>query len=172
MGRPPIGKHAMSGAERQARYLARLLAGKPSVTKPDGADSAKDREIASLKARIAEMEAVTTPELTLSMTAQQKLEAAIRAHKERLSRSYWQQVNEEVRKGIAAADDATRKHNKELLADNLRLRQMLNKRGVFTEAQFRKLVMCVHADSNPSDAVRNEMTQLLVENKRRLVRSD
>ena len=27
MGRPPIGKHAMSGAERQRRYLARLLAG-------------------------------------------------------------------------------------------------------------------------------------------------
>jgi hypothetical protein len=36
MGRPPIGKHAMSGAERQRRYLDRLLAGKASVTKPTG----------------------------------------------------------------------------------------------------------------------------------------
>jgi hypothetical protein len=36
MGRPPIGKHAMTGAERQARYLARLIgkSGKSSVTKP------------------------------------------------------------------------------------------------------------------------------------------
>jgi hypothetical protein len=51
MGRPPIGKHALSGAERQRRYLAKLLAGKPSVTKPTQADEAKD------KARIRELEA-------------------------------------------------------------------------------------------------------------------
>jgi hypothetical protein len=56
MGRPPIGKHAMSGAQRQQRYMARLLAGKPSVTKPAKADAAKDREIARLTARIAELE--------------------------------------------------------------------------------------------------------------------
>jgi hypothetical protein len=41
MGRPPIGKHAMTGAQRQQRYMAKLLAGaKPSVTKPGKADSA------------------------------------------------------------------------------------------------------------------------------------
>jgi hypothetical protein len=56
MGRPPIGKRAMSGAERQRRYLDRLLAGKPSVTKPKGPDG-RDREIASLKTRIAELQA-------------------------------------------------------------------------------------------------------------------
>jgi hypothetical protein len=50
MGRPPIGKRAMTGAERQRRYLARLL--------HDGAkpDTAKDHEIAALKARIAQLE--------------------------------------------------------------------------------------------------------------------
>jgi hypothetical protein len=67
MGRPPIGKHAMSGAERQARYMERLLGGKAtiaSVTKQTPADAAKDREIAKLqgevaklKTRIAELEA-------------------------------------------------------------------------------------------------------------------
>jgi hypothetical protein len=56
MGRPPIGKHAMSGAERQRRYLAKLLDGKSSVTKQAQPDSAKEREIAALKARIAELE--------------------------------------------------------------------------------------------------------------------
>jgi len=49
MGRPPIGKTAMSGAERQQRYLARLLAGKTSVTKPDG----RDARIAELEAELA-----------------------------------------------------------------------------------------------------------------------
>jgi hypothetical protein len=67
MGRPPIGKHAMSGAERQARYMERLLGGKAaaSVTKHTKADETKDREItrlknhvAELKGRIAELEAV------------------------------------------------------------------------------------------------------------------
>jgi hypothetical protein len=60
MGRPPIGKHAMSGAERQRRYLEKLLGGKStvsSVTKQTKADEAKDREIAALRARIAKLEA-------------------------------------------------------------------------------------------------------------------
>jgi hypothetical protein len=51
MGRPPIGKQAMSGAQRQQRYMAKLLAGKPSADL-----AAARREIAKLKARIAELE--------------------------------------------------------------------------------------------------------------------
>lgn len=47
MGRPPIGKQAMSGSERQRRYLARLIrdakhAAKPA--KPDGGEWAKENE--------------------------------------------------------------------------------------------------------------------------------
>ena len=49
MGRPPIGKAAMSGAERQRRYFARLL-------KPDARLAAAKDEIAKLRARIAELE--------------------------------------------------------------------------------------------------------------------
>jgi hypothetical protein len=70
MGRPPIGKQAMSGAERQRRYLTKLLAGNFSATlaadeKDLFAKRAKayveaiknrDREIAALKTRIAELE--------------------------------------------------------------------------------------------------------------------
>jgi hypothetical protein len=55
MGRPPIGKHAMTDAERQRRHRAQFRDSKP-VTKPAEADKAKDREIASLRARIAELE--------------------------------------------------------------------------------------------------------------------
>jgi len=59
MGRPPIGKHAMSGAERQRQYMARLLAGKPSVTKQQAVRSdyhALIIENATLKKRITELE--------------------------------------------------------------------------------------------------------------------
>jgi hypothetical protein len=49
MGRPPIGKKAMTAAERQRRYRAGLTA-KPAPT-------GKDREIARLKARVRDLEA-------------------------------------------------------------------------------------------------------------------
>jgi hypothetical protein len=45
MGRPPEGKHAMSGAQRQARYLARLRDGlvmpKPVAPAPTHADTVR-----------------------------------------------------------------------------------------------------------------------------------
>ena len=50
MGRPPIGKQAMSGAERQRRYLDRRL---------QTTDTALKAELAQAKARIAELEATT-----------------------------------------------------------------------------------------------------------------
>ena len=57
MGRPPIGKTAMSGAERQRKYLARLLSGaKPSIT--PAPDSALVQELAQAKARIAVLAAI------------------------------------------------------------------------------------------------------------------
>jgi hypothetical protein len=48
-GRPPLGKQAMSGAERQRRYLDRLLGAQANTTLKD--------ENATLKARIAALEA-------------------------------------------------------------------------------------------------------------------
>jgi hypothetical protein len=45
-GRPPLGKQAMSGAERQRRYLERLLKGAET-------DTALKTELAQAKKRIA-----------------------------------------------------------------------------------------------------------------------
>jgi hypothetical protein len=60
MGRPPVGKQAMSGAERQRRYLARLLRdAKPATTPFDtGAQELAQtrKELAEAKARIADLE--------------------------------------------------------------------------------------------------------------------
>jgi hypothetical protein len=62
MGRPPIGRRAMTSTERSRRYRAGMAATKPATKSaasgsPD-ALAAKDREIARLKARIAELEAL------------------------------------------------------------------------------------------------------------------
>jgi chromosome segregation ATPase len=54
MGRPPIGKQAMSGAERQRRYLDRLLKGGQRASQPD--DDALVQQLAQARARIAELE--------------------------------------------------------------------------------------------------------------------
>lgn len=68
MGRPPIGKHAMSGAERQRKYLDRLLGATEEV-------AALKREIERLKAQRAAKP--PKPELPEQVaTLQQKLVAA------------------------------------------------------------------------------------------------
>jgi hypothetical protein len=51
MGRPPIGKQAMSGAERQRRYLERLL----KSGEPDDC-ALMQQQLAQARARIAELE--------------------------------------------------------------------------------------------------------------------
>ncbi len=63
MGRPPIGKTAMTGAERVRRYRLKHAADQPvtkqtsSVTKPASPDNAAlVKEVAQAKARNAELE--------------------------------------------------------------------------------------------------------------------
>jgi hypothetical protein len=57
MGRPPIGKTAMTGAERTRRYRARFRDSKP-VTKPAGPDhDALVQELAQTKAALAQAKA-------------------------------------------------------------------------------------------------------------------
>jgi hypothetical protein len=53
MGRPPVGKTAMTAAERMRRYRLRHAAAKP-VTKPASIKLVK--ELAQAKARIADLE--------------------------------------------------------------------------------------------------------------------
>ena len=59
MGRPPIGKRAMSSAERQRRYWQRVLQGE--AAQPDDAAKAQsaalEQELARARQRIAELEA-------------------------------------------------------------------------------------------------------------------
>lgn len=62
MGRPPIGKRAMSSAERQRRYWQRVLQGE--AAQPDDAAKAQsaalEQELARARQRIAELETTST----------------------------------------------------------------------------------------------------------------
>jgi hypothetical protein len=60
MGRPPIGKIAMTAAERVQRYRLKHAKAAPVTKHNEIDDGAKDREIVVLKARIAELEAENT----------------------------------------------------------------------------------------------------------------
>jgi hypothetical protein len=62
VGRPPIGKRAMSSAERQRRYWQRVLQGE--AAQPDAAakaqNAALEQELARARQRIAELETTST----------------------------------------------------------------------------------------------------------------
>jgi hypothetical protein len=181
MGRPPIGKVAMSGAERTRLYRLKRAADTP-VTKPDAAEmqqarariAALEAEVAALKAKLAgEAKAkVEVDRSMLSMTAQQKVDVAIRQHQRNLDRAFEQGVNEEVRRRIDAADDATRAQNKKLRAENLQYQSIMGNFAVFTKAQYRQMLMLCHPDNSASPELKAKLLQVLVENERRLVKPD
>jgi hypothetical protein len=98
-----------------------------------------------------------------------RIDDAIRIHKERLNRSFEAQVHAEVRRRIGAADDEARKQLRETSQENFFLRQMLNRKAVFSKAEFRQLQMAVHPDNTASIEVRNRLSDMLVKNERRLV---
>ncbi len=113
------------------------------------------------------------PAQTFTDSGRLRIEDAVRVHKSRLDRAFEQKVNEEVRRRIAVADDEARRQNRELRAENTSLTIMLNQRGVFTERQYAKLMMCVHPDNSASVAVRNEIQALLSDAniRRRLIKT-
>lgn len=99
-----------------------------------------------------------------------KIEDAIRIHKARLDKQFEQRVNEEVRRRIDAADNAAREHNKRLLQENINLQRMVGHRGVFTKSEFRKMQMLCHPDNSASPQLRAELSQILVENEKKIVK--
>lgn len=99
-----------------------------------------------------------------------RIEDAIRIHTARLNKQFEQRVNEEVRRRIAAADDATRASNKELRKENAVLQRIVHNRAVFTLEQFRQMQMLCHPDSSASEKTKAQLSQLLAENKIKLVK--
>jgi hypothetical protein len=99
-----------------------------------------------------------------------KIEDAIRIHKSRLDKQFEQVVNAEVRRRIDAANDAMRANYARLSQENLNLTRIVSQRGVFTETQYRQMLMLCHPDSSASPELKAELLQVLVQNKTRLIK--
>ena len=99
-----------------------------------------------------------------------RIEDAIRVHTARLNKQFEQRVNEEVRRRIDAADNAAREQNKQLRRENMDFQRIIGQRGVFTKTQFRQMQLLCHPDSSASEKTKAELSQILVENEKKLVK--
>jgi hypothetical protein len=104
--------------------------------------------------------------------SQLKLDDAIRIHKVRIDKQFEQRVNDEVRRRIEAAADATRAENKRLRQENINLTRIVNQRGVFTSTQFNQMKMLCHPDSPASDETKAILLNILLDNKQRLIKGE
>jgi hypothetical protein len=180
MGRPPIGKVAMTSTERVHRFRAKHRQDKPE-TKPE------TKQSAALEARVHELEAELARERQRREATEAKptvldaaavkhfsekgalrIEDAIRVHKARLDKQFEQRVNDEVRRRIDAANDSVRANNTELRAEIWRLTRFVQQRAVFTETQYRQMLMLCHPDNSASPKLRAELLRILVDYKIRL----
>lgn len=99
-----------------------------------------------------------------------RIEDAIRIHQKRLDKQFEQVVNTEVRRRIDAANDAMRANYARLSQENLNLTRIVNQRGVFTETQYKQMLVLCHPDSSASPQLKAELLQVLIQNKMRLVK--
>jgi hypothetical protein len=76
-----------------------------------------------------------------------KIEDAIRIHKARLDKQFEQRVNDEVRRRIDAANDAVRKHLREVEQQNIALQRLLGQQSLYSPKEFNLLLKCL--DSSP-----------------------
>jgi hypothetical protein len=108
----------------------------------------------------------------LSESAKTKLERAILAHKQRLSRDFEAMVYAEVRKRIETANDFVRKELKSAQAQLAGMSKMLGSRGVFTKLEYKQLLMCVHPDQSASKEVKEHIFSIVKRSELVLVKPE
>lgn len=166
MGRPPIGERAMTEAERKRRLraLARERQPVPKPDKPvpkpasDAGHAALAEELAQARARLATLEAQLASERqrqtpaepviareTLSLSAQQKLDTAIRQEMRRLAREADQIVNERVQRHM---DEIMLPDLKQKIAQAQEL--FKRRRALMDKETFNTIRRALHPDSRQS----------------------
>jgi hypothetical protein len=137
----------MTGAERVRRWRELRGATKP-VTKQEAVARALEQKVAEQAAEIERLRLKAGPEIdpqTLSMTAQQKLEAAIRQAKRRLSAEYEEAVQEGIEQAIN--ETVLPQYLKEMAG----ARQVIESRkGVMKRAEYRLIAAALHPDQSMS----------------------
>ena len=96
---------------------------------------------AELSQRLADDRAI---EAKLSPKSKMTLAKAIEIHKGRLNKKFWAVVDDEVRKRIAAADDAARKQNNQLRQERDQLAKLLRAGALFAADDYRTILACLH----------------------------
>jgi hypothetical protein len=129
---------------------------------------AADQATAETTERIAEDQALARAEATFSEKSKITVAKAIEILLKRQKKMFQTIVGEEVRRRIAAADDATRKHNKELHAQVLGLTRMLQQKVVFTPDEYKTIMVCLHPDNSASQEKRARAFDLFRQKERRL----
>lgn len=97
------------------------------------------------------------------------IDKAIAIHKKRLDNAFEAVVNAEVRRRIDAADSETRKQLAKLHQENLWYQANLRQGALFTQADFKMLLMCLHPDNSASPEIRARIFDLVKQKERRLV---
>lgn len=147
-----------TNAERQRRYIARLkAAAKAEATVTNGLCAAcaeKDLKIAKLKRRLEEAQhqpraaAGGVDPSMLSMSAQQRLEAAIRHHKRVLDSNFADRVHAEIVRQLRETflPDWERR-----LAEADRV--IKSRKGIMPRATFNIIRRCLHPDSRDTVSI-------------------
>lgn len=121
---------------------------------------------------MSEEQALAMAEASFSEKSRMSLAKAIETHRKKLTKQFEVVVHNEVAKRIAAADDAVRQQLAQLRKRELYLTKALQTKGVFSQREFRELLMCVHPDSSASTEVRNRLTGILTQSQARLVKPE
>jgi hypothetical protein len=147
----------LTNAERQRRYIERLKAKASAISDGDAAGVAAldarvrdlESQLAQAKARITEpkrrdAEPAITPDM-LSMSAQEKFDAAIRQYKRKLGLEFESLVRDEVKRRI---DEIMLPHLKQQIDQAQQL--FARRRGLMDKATFNKIRRGLHPDSRNS----------------------
>jgi hypothetical protein len=97
------------------------------------------------------------------------IDKAINLHKKRLDALFETKVGEEVRRHLAAADEAMRKQNAQLRKENLAVTMLLQQGALFSPADFKTILMCLHPDNSASSEVRARAFDLVRQKEKRLI---
>lgn len=101
---------------------------------------------------------------TLSLTAQQRLEAAIRQHKRKLELEFEQRVREECRERI---EEMILPHYNETYATYQDL--IKARKGLMDRATYKKILACLHPDGSMSQGRRADAFHLFSQLEKRLL---
>src|SRR3974390_3492065 len=175
MGRRPIGKVAMSGAERQRRYQGKLAEGYDTGPLKDHI-----RELQAELARSAKQRAdgAVTKHSTGSSTGRiRELEADVRLLKDELARERKRREAAEAKASptterIAEFEKLLHKYSVKIDGLQAQNKRIARAQGGMRVDEYNKILKVLHPDRKPSEAEQNEAFRLFTKSMKPFVLQD